>query len=157
MKDGYVQQVATPQEVFDHPSNLFVAGFIGTPQMNFFDAELKLRDGDYWVDVEGASVRLAEEKQARLKANGVPEQAVTLGVRPEHLLLADKGISGRVAVSELMGSSRHLHLTVDGKDVIIIVPSSSTSGTFIGSEVSLSFDGSTAHIFSKETEKNLEY
>ena len=157
MKDGYIQQIATPQEVFDHPSNLFVAGFIGTPQMNFFDAELKLRDGDYWVDVEGASVRLADEKQERLKANHVEEQAVTLGVRPEHLLLADKGIAGRVTVSELMGSSRHLHLTVDGKDVIIIVPSTGGTGNYIGSDVALSFDGSNAHVFSKATEKNLEY
>ncbi len=157
MKDGYIQQIATPQEVFDHPSNLFVAGFIGTPQMNFFDAELKLRDGDYWVDVEGASVRLADEKQERLKANHVEEQAVTLGVRPEHLLLADKGIAGKVTVSELMGSSRHLHLTVHGKDVIIIVPSTGGSGNYIGSEVALSFDGSNAHVFSKATEKNLEY
>ena len=157
MKDGYIQQIATPQEVFDHPSNLFVAGFIGTPQMNFFDAELKLRDGDYWVDVEGASVRLADEKQERLKANHVEEQSVTLGVRPEHLLLADKGIAGRVTVSELMGSSRHLHLTVDGKDVIIIVPSTGGTGNYIGSDVALSFDGSNAHVFSKATEKNLEY
>ncbi|MBE6117831.1 MAG: sn-glycerol-3-phosphate ABC transporter ATP-binding protein UgpC [Solobacterium sp.] len=157
MKDGYIQQIATPQEVFDHPSNLFVAGFIGTPQMNFFDAELKLRDGDYWVDVEGASVRLADEKQERLKANHVEEQAVTLGVRPEHLLLADKGIAGRVTVSELMGSSRHLHLTVDGKDVIIIVPSTGGTGNYIGSDVALGFDGSNAHVFSKATEKNLEY
>ncbi|MCR5373041.1 MAG: sn-glycerol-3-phosphate ABC transporter ATP-binding protein UgpC [Solobacterium sp.] len=157
MKDGYIQQIATPQEVFDHPSNLFVAGFIGTPQMNFFDAELKLRDGDYWVDVEGASVRLADEKQERLKANHVEEQAVTLGVRPEHLLLADKGIAGKVTVSELMGSSRHLHLTVHGKDVIIIVPSTGGIGNYIGSEVALSFDGSNAHVFSKATEKNLEY
>ena len=157
MKDGYIQQIATPQEAFDHPSNLFVAGFIGTPQMNFFDAELKLRDGDYWVDVEGASVRLADEKQERLKANHVEEQAVTLGVRPEHLLLADKGIAGRVTVSELMGSSRHLHLTVDGKDVIIIVPSTGGTGNYIGSDVALGFDGSNAHVFSKATEKNLEY
>ena len=157
MKDGYIQQIATPQEVFDHPSNLFVAGFIGTPQMNFFDAELKLRDGDYWVDVEGASVRLADEKQERLKANHVEEQSVTLGVRPEHLLLADKGIAGRVTVSELMGSSRHLHLTVDGKDVIIIVPSTGGTGNYIGSDVALGFDGSNAHVFSKATEKNLEY
>ena len=157
MKDGYIQQIATPQEVFDHPSNLFVAGFIGTPQMNFFDAELKLRDGDYWVDVEGASVRLADEKQERLKANHVEEQAVTLGVRPEHLLLADRGIAGRVTVSELMGSSRHLHLTVDGKDVIIIVPSTGGTGNYIGSDVALGFDGSNAHVFSKATEKNLEY
>ncbi len=157
MKDGYIQQIATPQEVFDHPSNLFVAGFIGTPQMNFFDAELKIRDGEYWVDVDGTSVRLSDEKQARLKASGTAEQAVTLGVRPEHLVLADKGIEGRVIVSELMGSSRHLHLIVNGKDVIIIVPSTGNSGNYIGTEVALTFDGSSAHVFSKETEKNLEY
>ena len=157
MKDGFIQQIATPQEVFDHPSNLFVAGFIGTPQMNLFDAELVLKDGKYYVETPGISVELAAEKQERLKAHDVKPQSVTLGVRPEHLVLADQGIAGVVDVSERMGSSCHLHMSVNGKDAIVIVPTEGGIQDYVGQTVHLSFDGKVAHIFSKETEKNLEY
>ena len=157
MKDGFIQQIATPQEVFDHPSNLFVAGFIGTPQMNFFDADLVLKDGRYFVEAPGISVELAPEKQERLKALDVKPQPVTLGVRPEHLVISDQGIAGRVDVSELMGSSCHLHMTINGKDAIVIVPTAGDVQKYVGQDVHLGFNGAHAHIFSKETEKNLEY
>ena len=88
MKDGVIQQIGTPQEVFNHPANLFVAGFIGMPQMNFYDAELVLEDGQYAVVLDGAKVTLPEEKQAKLKANGAAAGPITLGVRPEHLILS---------------------------------------------------------------------
>ena len=71
MRDGFVQQIGTPQEVFDHPANLFVAGFIGTPQMNMFDAKLVKKDGKYAVELGGQTVVLSDEKQARLAANNV--------------------------------------------------------------------------------------
>jgi len=80
MKDGVIQQIGTPQEVFNHPANLFVAGFIGMPQMNFYDAELVLEDGQYAVVLDGAKVTLPEEKQAKLKANGAAAGPITLGV-----------------------------------------------------------------------------
>ena len=92
MRDGYIQQIGTPQDVFNHPANLFVAGFIGMPVMNFFDAELK-REGDkYFVELSGVKVQLDEEKTARLLKNDVQSQPVTLGVRPEHTDIADKGV-----------------------------------------------------------------
>ena len=95
MKDGFIQQVGTPQEVFNHPYNLFVAGFIGTPQMNFFnDAKLVKANGKYAVEVGGMTVELSEEKQAKLAANNVAEQDIVLGVRPEHITLGE-GIDGR--------------------------------------------------------------
>ena len=109
MKDGEIQQIGTPQEVFNHPANLFVAGFIGVPQMNFYDAELvKDSDGKYAVELENVHVTLSDEKQENLARNQVKEGPVTLGVRPEHLHLADKAetkISGTVEVSEMMGSA----------------------------------------------------
>ena len=158
MRDGFVQQIGTPQEVFDHPANLFVAGFIGMPQMNMFDAKLVKKDGKYAVELGGQTVVLSEEKQARLAANNVQEQEVTLGVRPDHVMLCENGIKGRVDVSELMGSSLHLHITAEGKDVIIIVPTNGAAAHFpMGSEVNLIFGGNVAHVFSKETEKNLEW
>ena len=95
MKDGYIQQIGTPQEVFNHPANLFVAGFIGMPVMNFFDAELKREGSKYFVELSGVKVELDKEKTARLLANDVQSQPVTLGVRPEHTDVADKGIHRR--------------------------------------------------------------
>jgi len=157
MKDGYIQQIGTPQEVFDHPANLFVSGFIGTPQMNYFDGELVIREGSYYVETNGISVKLAEDKQLRLKAKDVKAQPVTLGVRPEHLTIAEKGINGQVEVSELMGSSLHLHMTVDGKDVICIVPTEGKKVNYDGKQLNLAFTGDVAHVFSKEDQHNLEY
>ena len=159
MKDGFIQQIGTPQEVFDHPANLFVAGFIGTPQMNFFDAKLvKNGDGKYAVSIDGINVELAEDKQARLSAKNIPEQDVTLGVRPDHIMLCADGVKGTVDVSELMGSSVHLHISTHGHDVVVIVPTNGNAAHFpMGSEVNLIFGGNVAHVFSKETGKNLEW
>ncbi len=165
MKDGEIQQIGTPQEVFDSPANLFVAGFIGVPQMNFYDAELKLEsDGSYVVEIEGKRIVPSAEKQANLKKNNVEPQQITLGVRPEHIALMGDGenmLSGSVDVSEMMGSAVHLHVTACGKDSIIIVQTMDLEGKHdasfsIGSKVSFIFGGNVIHMFSKETEKNLE-
>ena len=157
MKDGFVQQIDTPQEVFDHPANLFVSGFIGTPQMNYFDAKLVIKNGSYFVDVDDQEFELSKEKQDRLKAKGVKEQDITLGVRPDHMVLADKGIKAKVDVSELMGTSVHLHVTALGRDVIAIVPTEGRKVELAGQEIHLTFSGNVANLFSKEDEKNLEY
>ena len=158
MRDGFIQQIGTPQEVFDHPANLFVAGFIGTPQMNLFDARLTKNGDKYAVEVGGISVELSEDKQTRLNAKNVAPQEVTLGVRPDHMMLCESGIKGTVDVSELMGPSIHLHVTAEGKDVIVIVPANGDTARFpMGSGVNLTFGGNVAHVFSKETEKNLEW
>ena len=164
MKDGVIQQVGTPQEVFDHPANLFVAGFIGMPQMNFFDAELVKKDGKYAVELGGISVVLSDEKQANLEKNQVQPQSITLGVRPEHIALLGDGaqmLHGTVDVSEMMGSAIHLHVSVLGKDAIIIVQTMDIRGTHRegfanGSEVAFTFGGNVAHVFDKNG-KNLEF
>ncbi len=158
MRDGYIQQIGTPQEVFNNPRNLFVAGFIGTPQMNFFDAKL-LREGEkFFVEIGGVKIELDKEKEARLLANDIQTQDVTLGVRPEHTVVADEGIAATVDVSEMMGSSVHLHVNAAGKDVIIIVPTIDVKGHYaMGDTVHFTFNGNVAHVFSKETEKNLEW
>ena len=158
MKDGFIQQIGTPQEVFDHPANLFVAGFIGTPQMNLFDARLIKQNGKYAVTIDGITVELAEDKQARLAANNVEEQDIVLGVRPDHIMLCADGVKGTVDVSELMGSSVHLHISTHDHDVVVIVPTNGNAAHFpMGSEVNMIFGGNVAHVFSKETEKNLEW
>ena len=158
MKDGFIQQIGTPQEVFDHPANLFVAGFIGTPQMNLFDAQLVKNGEKYAVVMDGVTVELSDEKQERLRAHNVQPQDITLGVRPDHLMLCADAIKGKVDVSELMGSSVHLHVTAGGRDVIVIVPTNGAATHFpMGSEVNLIFGGNVAHVFSKETGNNLEW
>ena len=159
MKDGYIQQIGTPQEVFNHPANLFVAGFIGMPVMNFFDAELEEQNGKYFVKLANYKVELSADKEARLRSKGVKSQTVTLGVRPDHTdVTKEGGVEGRVEVSEMMGSSVHLHVNANGKDVIIIVPTQDLKGNFnIGQAVRFCFNGNVAHVFSKETDKNLEY
>lgn len=161
MKDGVIQQVGTPQEVFDHPANLFVAGFIGMPRMNQFDAELIKVDGKYAVKLGELTVVLSEEKQQRLLAKNVEPQKVVLGVRPEHLMLdakAEAKICGIVDVSEMMGSEIHYHVTAQGEDIIIIVPTiGGDSFIPMGKEITFTFQGSVAHIFDKETGKNLEF
>ena len=166
MKDGEVQQVGTPQEVFEHPSNLFVAGFIGVPQMNFFDAEL-VRDGDaYSVRVGDAVVVPSAEKQARLAAHDVASQPITLGIRPEHISLASGDAAtlvGTVDVSEMMGSSVHVHLDSLGQDVIVIVPTTDIEGPyqdhfFARAKVEYTFASNVIHMFSKdERGTNLEF
>ena len=158
MRDGYIQQIGTPQEVFDHPANLFVAGFIGMPVMNMFDAKL-IREGDkYFAQLADYKVELSAEKEARLLKNNVQTQDVILGVRPEHTDLADKGVPAKVDVSEMMGSSVHLHVSAEGRDVIIIVPTIDMKGNFaIGDSLNFAFQGNVVHGFSKETEKNLEF
>ena len=160
MKDGFIQQVGTPQEVFNHPYNLFVAGFIGSPQMNLFDAKLVKADGKYAVELGGQTVVLSDEKQEKLAANKVEEQEIVLGVRPEHIVL-EKGIAGKVDVSELMGSSVHLHVTSMGRDVVMVVSTMNMTGSEVaalsyGADIQFSFPGHVCHVFNKETGINLE-
>ena len=158
MKDGVVQQIGTPQEVYDHPRNLFVSGFIGTPTMNYFDAKL-IKDGSkYFVETNGYKTELSKEKEENLLKNNVESQDVTLGVRPDHITLSEKeGIKGRVDVSELMGSSRHLHITVNGKDIIAIVPTEGKVINYENTDINMIFNGSICNVFSKDTNKNLEF
>ena len=158
MRDGFIQQIGTPQEVFNHPANLFVAGFIGTPQMNFFDAELSKRGGKYVATVQGHDFELTADKQEALaKMERVPSEII-VGVRPVHIHLADDGIDAEVDVSELMGSELHLHVNSNGKDVVIVVPTTDIDLNAVhGShkKVKYSFRPELMHFFNKETEKNL--
>ena len=161
MKDGVIQQTGTPQEVFNHPANLFVAGFIGTPQMNFFDAKLVKKDGKYAVDLAGYVVTLSDEKQKRLQANNVAEQDITLGVRPDHVALDPSGVPAKVDVHEMMGATVHLHVTALGRDVVLIVPTKDLTGAEVsalsaGTCVNFTFGGNVCHVFNKETGINLE-
>ena len=160
MKDGEVQQIGTPQEVFNHPYNLFVAEFIGSPKMNIFDAKLVKANGKYAVELGGMVVELSADKQEALAKNNVAEQEIKLGVRPEHIVL-ENGLTGKVDVSELMGSSVHLHVSALGRDVVMVVSTMNMTGAEVaalnhGATVNFTFPGHVCHVFNKETGVNLE-
>jgi len=157
MKDGFIQQIGTPQEVFNHPKNIFVAGFIGTPQMNFFDAKIIEKGKKHVVSVNGIEVALTAEQEKQLEGKQIPSDVI-LGVRPVHIRLADKGIEAKIDVSELMGSELHLHVNADGKDVVIVVQTTDIDVSKLHGAretIHFTFDPKLIHIFNKDTEENL--
>ena len=165
MKDGFVQQIGTPQEVFEKPINIFVAGFIGTPQMNFFNARLEKKGGDYSVEYAGASFPLDGEMSAKLAGKGQQSADVILGVRPEHIAVqkdpSASAIEASIEVSELMGSELYLHATVeDGQEVVIRtptveLPAEYRGGVPYGTKLRFTFSPSLIHLFDPESEKSL--
>ena len=164
MKDGLIMQIGTPQEVFDHPANIFVAGFIGTPQMNFFDAELKRSGSSYTIEVCGAKMAISQVKAEKLAANGVGDRPVTLGIRPEHISFAESdeqaSIGGVLTVSEMMGSEYHLHITTGENDIVLRtstmdLPPEFSSGARFGTQLKYTFHPEHIHLFDKDTEQNL--
>ena len=158
MRDGFIQQIGTPQEVFNHPANLFVAGFIGTPQMNFFrDAQLKKSGDTYSVEILGKEFVLPEDKQAKLRENDAQPGKVIAGVRPVHLTITDDGIPAKVDVSEMMGSELHLHMDVGGSDVVAVVPTADLGENIIANHQDIKFTmkPNLIHLFDAETEKSL--
>jgi multiple sugar transport system ATP-binding protein len=130
--------------------------------MNFFnDAKLVKVDGKYAVELGGIKTVLSEDKQAALAKNNVAEQDIVLGVRPEHIALDKVGYEGKVDVSELMGSTVHLHVESMGRDVVMVVSTmnmtaAEVAGLSHGSAVHYSFPGHVCHVFNKETGINLE-
>ena len=160
MKEGYVQQIGTPRQVFHDPNNLFVAGFIGTPQMNFFHGELHREGETYFLELGGTRLEIAEEKQQRLRQYDVPAQPVVAGIRPEHVLLTEgEGFSGQVDVIEMMGSNTHLHVRFGDEECVIVVPDGDEPVREFqhGETVQFMFHADRIHLFSRETEQNLEH
>ena len=165
MKDGFVQQIGTPQEVFEKPINIFVAGFIGTPQMNFFNARLEKKGGDYSVEYAGASFPLDGEMSAKLAGKGQQSADVILGVRPEHIAVqkdpSASAIEASIEVSELMDSELYLHATVEGGQEVVIrtptveLPAEYRGGVPYGTKLRFTFSPSLIHLFDPESEKSL--
>ena len=167
MKDGYIQQVGTPAEVFEKPTNLFVAEFIGAPKMNIVPTEL-VREGDrYFVTPCGSKIEVTGEKGELLNEKRVRGGKILLGVRPEHMKLTFEDgpdtIPARLEVNEMMGSELHLHVyTEDGTRWIVRVPTidltaEQRASLKNGAQVHITFEGKVMHFFDPETEKNLIY
>ena len=165
MKDGFIQQVGTPTEVFDMPLNLFVAEFIGAPKMNTFKTELVCEGGKYFVKPYGAKIEVTGKKADMLKAKGIGTGEVILGIRPEHFVLSDAfnpaAIPCKIVVNEMMGSELHLHVITDNNDKLIVrIPTVSLSdeqrATLVyGATIYVTCEGKVMHFFDKDTEKNI--
>ncbi len=165
MKDGYIQQVGTPTEVFDMPKNLFVAEFIGAPKMNIMDTKLFKEGGNYYVKPFGVKIPVDGEKGEALKSRGVSEQEIKLGVRPEHMSLffedGENRIPCTLEVNEMMGSELHLHvLAPDGTSLIIRVPTINLSTAQKkqiknGARLYVGFTGQVMHFFDRKENNNL--
>ena len=166
MKNGFIQQVGTPTEVFEHPVNLFVAGFIGAPQMNTFRTELVRENGKYYVTPLGSRIEVDGETGENLAAKAVDGRSVVLGVRPEHITLSQPGphaIPCTIIVNEMMGSELHIHAeTEDGAQLVVRVPTlglhrQERAELVNGAKIHVSFPGEVMHLFDPETERNLIY
>ncbi len=167
MKDGFIQQVGTPDEVFDRPANLFVAEFIGAPKMNIVRTQLTLENGKYYVNPYGAKMEVDGINGQLLKEKGIASQEVILGVRPEHIALVDtpaeNSINSTILVNEMMGSELHLHVrTPDGEKLIARIPTvnlthEERNQLHTGHPVHLTFPGKVMYFFHPETHQNLLY
>ena len=156
MKDGIIQQVDTPMNLYSEPCNVFVAGFIGSPQMNFINATLSLKNDEIWATFGENTIKIPEGKSAPLKDYIGKE--VVIGVRPEDIhddegFIAAKpdGVcSAKVEVTEVLGSETYLYLTVSGEQFTARVNKRSTSA--IGDTIKVALDTNKLHMFDKDTE-----
>ncbi len=162
MKDGFIQQIGTPQEVYSHPANLFVAGFIGSPQMNVMNASLKTDKKTYFVEFDRLELALPEEVSRRLAEKNMGEREIKLGIRPEHISLVVPGTPGslkaKVVVSELMGSEVFLHISTccETCEAIVKVSTVHNSAVVEGCEtVDYCMPAEFLHLFDPESGKNL--
>ena len=165
MKDGYIQQVGTPTEVFDMPVNLFVAEFIGAPKMNTFKTNLVLENGKYYVTPYGAKIEVTGKKAEMLKEKNVAAGEILLGVRPEHVTLTTKddpaAIPCTIKVNEMMGSELHLHVVEDNGDKLIVrIPTVTLDDEqrkemVYGKTIYITFEGKVMHFFDVNGDKNL--
>ncbi len=153
MKDGIIQQMDTPQNLYDFPCNLFVAGFIGSPQMNFLDAVISESNGVYRAEVCGNLITLSDRMDKKKLAPYVGK-TVVLGIRPEDVdaVSADRkhDLEANIEIAELMGAEINLHLDCKGSK--LVVRAASTFSGREGDVAALNFDVEKVHLFDKETE-----
>ena len=158
MKDGVVQQVDTPQHLYEQPGNLFVAGFMGSPQMNFLDAQIAEKGGDLIAKVGEYDIVIPAAKAKVLKDGGYVGKTVVLGIRPEDIHDSQMFIeaspsapmTSTVKVYELLGAEVFLYFDVNGTQVTARVDPRTNSKT--GDTIKFAFDMEKSHFFDKETE-----
>ncbi|MBP1968964.1 multiple sugar transport system ATP-binding protein [Virgibacillus natechei] len=158
MKDGFIQQVGAPKDVYESPDNVFVGGFIGSPSMNFFTG--KLTDG--YFEMEDIKIQIPEGKMKTLRGQGYVDKEITLGIRPEDIhdepafleASPNTKINAEIDVAELMGAETYLYSKVKEQEFVARVDSrSDISGE---STIELGFDMNNVHFFDQETELRIK-
>ena len=163
MKDGVVQQVDTPQNLYDYPANEFVAGFIGSPQMNFFNVKLGREGQDVVATFGENKIIIPEKKISKFTDESFIGKEVVMGIRPENISdneaklaeFSTATIDVDVEVTELMGSETYLYLSTTGKDGNIIARVDPRTSSRAGDKIKIAFDTNHLHFFDKETEKTI--
>ncbi|MBE5813711.1 MAG: sn-glycerol-3-phosphate ABC transporter ATP-binding protein UgpC [Clostridiales bacterium] len=162
MKDGFIQQVDSPQNLYDYPANLFVAGFIGSPQMNFFTVKLEKDGNDVLAKFGDNAIVVPESKLSKFIDESYIGKEVYMGIRPEDIdddpevVAASKAVVDcSVEVTELMGSETYLYLSTSGKDENIIARVDPRTASRAGQKVQVAFDVDRLHFFDKDTETTL--
>lgn len=161
MRDGVIQQIAAPYELYNDPVNQFVAGFIGTPQMNFIDGKLTEKDGVFTYENPSFRFRLPEMLAQRVKRDE-SEEEVVLGIRPKAIMTEmdlgfdpDCTASLTVTMIEQLGDDLLVHGTIEGKEDELILSTNPDAKFAIGQTIAVSFDRSHLCLFSKKTEKSI--
>ncbi len=161
MKDGIIQQVDSPQVVHDHPANLFVASFIGSPQMNFIHSLVTEENGRLFFDFKGEKLLIAEDKAKILKERGFVNKDLIVGIRPENMdnnpefveKYKDSSFMCKLEVKELMGAETYLYITREDKQLVVRVNGSSTLE--LNSNIRIAMNPDKMHFFDIETEKTI--
>lgn len=159
MKDGFIQQVDTPQSLYERPVNLFVAGFIGSPQMNFINVIVEKRSEGIYLVFGEHSLKLPEGKAKKIAAEDYIGKEVIMGIRPEDIhdeavyveSMPESVIDAKVEVVEMLGSETLLYLFVDEISLTARVNPRTTART--GDIIRVAFDTNKIHLFDKDTEK----
>ena len=158
MKKGVVQQVGSPKEIYDHPQNLFVAGFIGAPTMNFMRG--KVVEGNF-ITKDGGNIEIPLGHYEKLKELGYEGKEVVLGIRPENIsndplvleTYSHAKITSKVIVAELLGSEYIVHTDLSGESIKAIVHS--RQNIKMGDELTFALDMNRAHYFDVDTELSI--
>ena len=159
MKDGVIQQVDTPQNLYDKPNNLFVAGFMGSPQMNFIDSVVTVNGNNVYLVFGNNKIRVPEARAKKLVEGGYVDKEVVLGIRPEDIkddeafitAHPESSFAATVRVYELLGAEVFLYFAVDDYDITARVDPRTTARP--GDTVTIAMDLAKMHIFDKETEQ----
>ena len=159
MKDGVVQQVDTPQTLYNAPANLFVAGFIGSPQMNFLDATVKVKGDEVYLQIGNTVLQVPASKKKALIDGGYDGKTVVMGIRPEHVYddeariqaFPNSIVEGKITVYELLGAEVYLYFDTEGFPMTARVNPRTTART--GDTVKFALDMEKVHVFDKETEQ----
>ena len=157
MKDGYVNQIGTPVEVFNKPVNLFVAGFIGMPVMNFFDnCKLVLENGLYYAEIRGVRFELDAFQQRVLRDKKQQPCDIVAGIRPQHITVGEGELSALIEVSEMLGTEVNLHTRSNDDEVVMVIPTVDLqTDVSMGNTIRFTTQSRLIQLFDKQTGNNL--